>query len=177
MSESDFLSTDHLRKIASAKAGEVVPDEDADTLPVPIWQGDRMLVLIMYCPVRGRPGHRSMLPPHYALHLDPRSGAIVRAWKATPRELGITDPTQRIAGIAPPGSATWETLLKDRERLLAMSNRIWSAFANRARPRDSRLRPELITYWRLFQEIATPEEAPFYLQAAPDFFNWVRAAL
>jgi hypothetical protein len=34
----------------------------------------------------------------------------------------------------------------------------------------------LITYWTLFQQTTAPEEAPFYLQAAPAFFNWVHAA-
>lgn len=176
MAKGQFLEAAELRKLASAKAGTVLPDEDADTLPIPLRDGERLVILVMYYPVRGRPGHRTISPPRYALHLDPTTGDVIRAWKTTPQELGIHQPTAKVPGFEAPAPGSWQAQLRDRERFLAMSNDIWAEFASRRSATDAALRPTLRKYWKLFQQITLPEEAPFYVQAAPEFFDWLRSA-
>jgi len=175
-STTPFQPAHELQRIAGKTSGAVLPDEDADTLPIPVKVDGDVLILIMYYRERGRPGQRVVSPPHYAMHLDGRTGQVLKFWAVVPEDLGIHDPDAVVEGVGIAPGMSPDDFFKKRERLLAISPDVWSAYARGAAPTDPAARPLASEYWTLFAQITKREVAPFYFQASPDFFHWVRAA-
>ncbi|AUX35235.1 MULTISPECIES: hypothetical protein [Sorangium] len=175
-STGPFQSAHELRQIAGKTSGAVLPDEDADTLPIPVKVDGAVVILIMYYRERGRPGQRVVAPPHYAMHLDGRTGRVLKFWAVVPEDLGINDPSAAVEGVGIPPGMSSDDFFQKRERLLAISPDVWAAYARGAAPTDPAVRPLASEYWSLFSQITKREVAPFYLQASPDFFAWIRAA-
>lgn len=176
MSQSHaFLPVAEIRKIAGRASSKTLPDEDADTVPVPVkWENEAAL-LIMYYRELGPAGRRIVHPPHYAMYLEGSTGMVIHFSATSPQRLGITDPERLIPGVGldPPGV---DEFTKKRERLFAISPELWTAYADGTPVTAPNVRPIAQEYWSLFASITTRQVAPFYLQAAADFFAWIRLA-
>jgi hypothetical protein len=169
-----FLSADELRKIAGATSGAVLPDEDADTLPVPHKDADHgLVILVLYYRESGPPRQRTVKPPHHAMFLDPRSGKVLRFWACRPEDLGIEMPPKPVPGAGIPAGMTSEEFLTKRQRFLDISPAVWEAFASGATELPNNIRSLIEEYKSLFLQITKAEVAPFYVEAAPDFFGWL----
>jgi hypothetical protein len=175
-STTPFQSADELQRIAGKTSSAVISDSAAATLPIPVKVDGNVVILIMYFNERGRPGHRVLSPPHYAMHLDGHTGQVLRFWSTTPEALGITDLNAAIEGVGVGPQLGWEEFSDKKDRFLAISPDVWSAYARGAAPADPAVKPLAREYWSLFAQIETPAVAVFYLQASPDFFAWIRTA-
>lgn len=166
------MPTKEIRRIAGAAASRALPDEIAETLPVPVRGGDGIVLVILYYPETGSPDDRTVHPPTHAMHLDPRTGGVLRFWRVTPEELGIRR-FNLVPGAGIPRGMTVDELISRRERVLDMSPRVWEAFsAGDDRP-SAESRMLLGAYRDDFLAITKVEVAPFYVSAAPEFFNWL----
>lgn len=172
---SQFLPAEEIQKHAGAAAASVLPDEDAETLPVPVREGGALVLLIMYFREKGRPGRRVVTPPHHAMHLDPATGKVLRFWATAPEDLGIELPTTPVPGAGVDPKMTSDAFVAKRRRLLELSPELWRAFAQGG-SLDAATRALVQEYHALFLQITKKEVAPFYTGAAPDFFTWVRSA-
>jgi hypothetical protein len=169
-----FMSAHDLKKIATKTAEEVLPDEDAQSLPFAHKDPKYgMVVMILYYRESGPPSKRVVNPPHHAMYLDPATGKVLRFWAATPDELGIETPVKPAAGPSARQGMPWQELFEKRQRFLDISPAVWEAFASGASQVPGETRAMLHDYRNLLFEITKPEVTPFYLEAAPDFFGWL----
>jgi hypothetical protein len=168
-----FQSAEQFRRAAAATAASVLPDEDAETLPVPVKVDGGVAVLIMYYRESGPPDHRTVAPPHHAMHLDGGTGKVLRFWSTDPDELGIAQPTAPVPGVDYDRKMIAGEFVTKRKRLLEISSDVWNAWAS-GNGVDAAAKELAAEYWALFSVITKKEVAPFYVQASPDFFQWVR---
>jgi hypothetical protein len=110
------------------------------------------------------------------MHIDGQTGHVIKLWPTTAQELGIKSSGDPIEGVTGPVKLTPEQYAAKRDRLLELSSRVWSAFAAKRPADEEGIRPLLEEYWALFGETVLPEVAPFYLEAASEFFVWLRSA-
>jgi hypothetical protein len=171
-----FKSAQELRKEAGAVASGVLPDEVADTLPVPHRDGSGLIILILYYRESGPPNRRVVRPPDHAMHLDPVSGKVIRFWACRPEDLGIEKTVKPVEGAGIRPGMTSQEFFEKRERFLDISPQVWHAFASGSSQFDASTETLLREYYRLFLEITKAEVAPFYAAAAPDFFGWLQRA-
>jgi hypothetical protein len=169
----EFVSGEEARRAAGTAAAEVLARETASTLPVPLSSKQPGVLLVLYYKEFGPPAKRKVYPPHYAMHLDGRSARVLRFWACTPEEVGIVQPQAVVEGAGIRDGMTGEEFFEKRQRLLAISPQVWSAFARGVDGGDATVRDAAREYRTLFLEITKREVAPFYVQAAADFFRWV----
>lgn len=165
----NFKPAAEIQRIAGRAASKKLPDEVGETLPFPKQTPDGIAILILYYKRTGSPGTPPKTkPPHHAMLLDGTSGTILDFSTTTPTTPGIRTPTaQEVTG--PDDLDAYEV---DRDRLLDIASLTWMDFAtdDRASAACARARE----YWRLFTRIEQPEVAPFYLEASPAFFDYLR---
>jgi hypothetical protein len=170
-----FLSVGEIRKIAGRASSGALPDEDADTVPVPVKWENEIALLIMYYREVGPPGKRVVHPPHYAMYLEGSTGKVLHFGGTSPQRLGILDPDRLIPGVGLDIPVVDE-FVKKRDRLFAISPELWTAYAEGIPATTPGVRPMAQEYWKLFMKVTPPQVAPFYLQAAAGFFAWLRLA-
>jgi hypothetical protein len=174
---SKFLSAQEIQEHAGAAASTVLPDEVAETFPVPVRAGDGVALLILFYRELGPPALRVVNPPDHAMRVDPATGKVIRFWAATPEELGIQQPITPVPGAGVDPRMPVDQLMASRKRFLDISADVWRAFAQSGgAPPDSATRPLVKEYYDLFLHLTKKEVAPFYVGGAPDFFSWVRSA-
>ena len=168
-----FKSADELRKAAGTIAGRVLPDEVAETLPIPLRVGDHLVILILYYRETGPRGRPVVHLPDHAMHLDPVTANVLRFWACRPEDVGIEPPLKPVPGAGIRPGMTSAEFVEKRNRFLAISPHVWELFASGAATFDSESSAMVREYLRLFLEITKAEVAPFYVAATPDFFNWL----
>jgi hypothetical protein len=170
-----FVPAQEIRRIAGRMSGAVLPDEDADTLPVPIRTDKGVALLVMYYRESGPPDQREVDLPHYAMHLDGETGKVLRFFACAPKELGIAPPLSPVPGADVDPAMDGLAFFHTRERLLDLSPALWAALASDAEV-DASTAEAAKEYLAIFLRITKAEVAPFYLAAAPDFFEWLHSA-
>jgi hypothetical protein len=176
-SQGRFRSIRDLREIAGAESSKILPDETTETVPVPVGSGGELRFLIMYFKERGDLLHHRVLPPHHAMYLDGPTGKILQFGPISAAELGITRPDATVAGVGMQPSISAEDAWRKRERLFDLSDILVPAYSVGVAATDPKFQPLAKEYWELFSERTPEKVVPFYLQAAPDFFGWIRTAL
>lgn len=177
---TQFATAESIIHSAGSTASHVLPHGVAATYPVPIREAGRLALLIMYYRSVSRADlPRNIRPPHYAMYLD-ESGKVLRFFACTPDELGIREPKAAVRGVGDDyvGLHGWEDLVRLRERFLAISPSVWKEFSESgSAPPAGTTAPLAREYYSLFARLVQRDEAPFYLQAAREFFAWLSAAL
>lgn len=169
------VSAEEIQRIAGATSTAVLPDEDGQTFPIPVRVDGRVVILVMYFHVLG-PRHRQVVElPYYAMHLDRETGKVLRFWLVTPDELGIRAPLEPVAGAHDDPSVPWQEYVRRRERFLALSPDLWTAFAAGGTRPSPAVAAAAREYLDLFLAIATEAVAPYYPAASPAFFQWLHA--
>jgi hypothetical protein len=169
-----FVSAHDLRNIAGSIARKVLPVEVAETLPVPRKDPkEGLVILILYYNEIGPPSRRIVKPPHHAMYLNPATGKVLRFWACDPEELGIETPLKPVLGAGIPAEMPKMEYVEKRQRFLDISPAVWEAFASGATQYPGEVRSMIHDYRSLFLHITKAEVAPFYVEAAPDFFHWL----
>jgi hypothetical protein len=166
-------SAQELREIAGSIAAVSLPDEIADTLPVPRRVSGKRAVQILYYRESGPPERRRLTPPEQCLLLDAHSGQLLRFWACRPEELGILPTTPAVPGAGIRDGMTVDEYVEKEERLLAISRPLWQAFFEGAADEDAATRARALEYQQLFLETNDAEVAKFLVASAPDFFRWL----
>jgi hypothetical protein len=168
-----FIPAEEIRRIAGSTSSAVLPDEDADTFPIPLRADGGVVILVMYYSETGRPGRRVVHLPHYAMILDGETGKVLRFWAVTPDELGIRAPLTPVPGAGSDPAMPVEERIRKRDRFLAISPDLWRAFA--AGGKDPATAAAAREYLDLFLSLTKKEVAPFYVAASPAWFEWLRS--
>jgi hypothetical protein len=173
--QNTYKSAHELRRIVGSVAGAVLPDEIAQTLPIPKKSKSALVIQVLFYREGGPPGNRKVSLPHYAMYLDPVTGKVLRFWAIRPQEMGISEPLQAVpgAGIDPPNMTGME-FFHLRERLLDISAEVWEAYASGKTDFDESKGALIREYRSIFLRITKKEVAPFYVMSSPDFFEWLR---
>ncbi|OQW91960.1 MAG: hypothetical protein BWK78_03095 [Thiotrichaceae bacterium IS1] len=171
---TQFKSAHELREIEGATASAVLPDETAETVPIPQKTNQGMVILVMYYNWVGQPNRYTVLPPHYAMQMEPVTGKVLRFWSCRPLELGIRIPTTPVKGAGISPNMTSDEFFEKRQRFLDISAEVWQAYASGKTKFDSIIRTIVQEYENLFLQITKEEVAPFYVAASPDFFKWLQ---
>jgi hypothetical protein len=176
MTNAKQLKTaEEIRLSAGKVASAVLPDEIAETLPVPKRTSGQLAVQILYYRESGRPGNRRVQAPEHCMLLDAESGKLIRFWACTAEELGIDRQSPVVAGAGVRPGMTAEEYSAREDRLLAISQPIWSAFFTGQTSEDSATRALAREYRQLFLESTKAEVAHFVVGAAGEFFKWLEA--
>jgi hypothetical protein len=170
-----FMSAQEIREIAGRTAAAVLPDEVAETMPVPRRKNDNVVLLIMYYTETGPPNKREVGLPHHAMELNPSSGDVLRFWACSPEELGIEPPLSPVEGADIPQGMTSDEFVEKRQEFLDISSRVWEAYYHGDTQVSGPTADLVKRYYALFLEITKKEVAPYYVAAAGDFFNWVKS--
>ena len=169
----EIKTAQEIRTVAGRAASSVLPDEAAETIPVPKRLDGKSFIQILYYRQVGSPGERKSQPPDHCMLIDPESGKVVRFWRCTPSEIGLDKAPPTIAGAGIQSGMTTEEYVANEERLLAISQPVWKAFFRGSVPDASDTRALVQEYRQLFQQTATAEEAAFTRAAAVEFFQWL----
>lgn len=169
-------SAQEIRIAAGKAAAATLPDEAAETLPVPRCIDGEYVIQILYYRERGNPGNRRVEPPDHCMRLDPWSGQVLRFWGCTPSEIGIEQGMLGIPGAGFPIGMTAQEFIAKEERLVTISTSVWRAFFDGRVPTDATTLDLVREYRRLFLETNKAEVANYTVAAAPDFFQWLEAA-
>ena len=169
-----FKSAHELREIQGATASAVLPVEVAYTLPFPKKTEAGIMVEVLFYNEKGPPGQRVVSLPHYAMHLDPKTGIILRFWAIRPEEMGIVEPLTPVPGAGIDPNLTSDEFFILRQRFLDISNVVWEAYASGKSEFEASAKAIIKEYETLFLRITKREVAPFYVASSPHFFNWLR---
>jgi hypothetical protein len=170
-----FIPAQEIRRIAGSTSGAVLPDEDADTFPIPVRADGGVVILVMYYKELGPPERRVVHPPHYAMYLDGETGKVLRFWAVTPDELGIRPPLPPVPGVGIDRTMSVEEHIRRRERFFDLSPDLWRAYAAGGTGVDPAVAAAAREYLDLFSTITKKEVAPFYVAASPAWFEWLRS--
>lgn len=171
-----ILPASKFRAAAGRAASTVLPDEVSETLPIATKVEGELRVLVLFYKVLGRRGATRVELPSHAMHLDPRTGVVLRFWACDPTELGLSTPLAQVPGAgALPDDVT--DFLDLRDRFFDISPTVWEAFEAGGSQVSAPTRDLVHEYFDLFLRITRPSVAPFYAGAARDFFDWIRAVL
>ena len=170
---NEINSAQEIKTQAGKAASTVVPDEAAETIPVPKRLGEKFVIQILYYRQVGSPGKRKELPPEYCMLLDPESGKVIRFWRCTLAEIGLDEGTPTVAGAGIKSGMTTEEFTMKEERLLAISQPVWIAFFHGGVPNAADTRALVREYRQLFLQTTNEGEAGFTVAAAAEFFQWL----
>ncbi len=171
---TQFMSAPELRDVAGSVARRVLPVEAAETLPVPRRDPkEGLVIVILYYRESGSPGKRVVKLPDHAMYLNPVTGKVLRFWAIEPEELGIETPLRPVPGAGVPADMPKMDFVEKRQRFLDISPAVWEAFASQASDYPPNVLAMIRDYRSLFLQTTKAEVAPFYVQAAPDFFRWL----
>ncbi|MEZ6138325.1 MAG: hypothetical protein R3C53_25865 [Pirellulaceae bacterium] len=161
------------------KAGRVaassLPDEVAETLPIPRRTEDEFALIIMHYSESGPPGKREVGLPHHATLINPQTAEVEKFWKCSPEELGIQGQLPKIDGVGIDPEMTSMQFVEKRKRFLEISANVWEAYFRRNEKPNAATKVVIAEYVELFGNITKQEVAPFYIAASPDFFRWLQA--
>lgn len=172
---SHIMTAADIKDIAGQTASSVLPDEAAETVPVPVRIGNGFAIQILFYREFGAPGTRRVQPPDHCMWVHPESGKVLRFWACKPAEIGLENGVPVIPGAGTPQGMTAESYATKEERLLAISSSVWSAFLEGKTPIDPDRSQLAREYRRLFLETTKAEVAGFTVAAASDFFHWLDA--
>lgn len=159
--------------IAGKTASSILPDEAAETLPVPRRVNERFVIQILYYREFGSPGERRVEAPDHCMWLEPESGKVIRFWACALDELGIPNRPDAVPGAGIRPGMTAEEYTRNHERIAAISQSVWAAFIHGGIPDDPDTRRLAREYRRLVLETTKAEVAAYLVAAAPDFFRWL----
>ncbi|MBK8256698.1 MAG: hypothetical protein IPK82_29010 [Polyangiaceae bacterium] len=171
-----FLSAERIREIAGRAASTVLADEISETLPVATRGPAGVEALVLFYSVVGARGNARAKLPSHAMRIDPKTGSVIRFWACDPAEIGLGGSLTPV-----PGAGALPDDVKDfldfRDRFIALSPSVWEAFEKGNTSLVQGERDRVAEYYDLFLKITRPPVAPFYVGAARDFFDWIRAVL
>ena len=170
-----FLSVHELQVIGGAAASKRLPDEDADTFPIPLWTDDGLVILVMYFKEGGPPGQRVVYPPHYVMYLDGETGKVLRFKPCKPEDLGIHAPIKPVPGVDVDPTMPADEYIRKSDRFFTLSPDVWRAYAAGSTKVSPAVAAEVKEYVDIFRSIVKKEEAPFYVAASPHYFTWLFA--
>ena len=171
---TQFMSAHELRTIAGSVARKVLPVEAAETLPVLRRDPkEGLVVLILYYREVGPPDKRVVKLPDHAIYLNPFTGKVLRFWAIEPEELGIEVPLRPVGGAGVSAEMPKMEFVEKRQRFLDISPAVWEAFVSEASNYPANVLAMIRDYRSLFLQITKAEVAPYYVEAAPDFFRWL----
>ena len=84
------LSFSQLMKLGRTHAGDRIPEQSRQSLPVPVPpRNDRPVsIAFMFCPSQALPGVNRLAPPNAMVWLDPRGGDMLSLKPVTPQSFG-----------------------------------------------------------------------------------------
>ena len=172
----EIKTAQEIRELAGRVTAVSLPDEIAETLPVPKRVSGTNAIQILYYREVGVPDKRRVTPPEHCLLLDAESGALLRFWACRPEELGITPRAAAVPGAGVSDQMSIDEYIDKEDRLLDISRPVWQAFFAGGVPDDPATRELAREYRQLFLETTKAEVAPFVVAAAADFFQWLDIA-
>ena len=172
----DLKTARDIRELAGRVASVSLPDEMAETLPVPTRVSGTKAIQILYYSEVGRPDHRKVMPPEHCLLLDAESGALLRFWACRPEEFGMTSRPAAVPGAGISADVSVDEYIDKEDRVLEISLPVWREFFAGGVPDDPAMRELAREYRQLFLETTKAEVAPYVVGAAADFFQWLEAA-
>jgi hypothetical protein len=167
------VDIDKVLESAGRAASAVLPDEVANTFPVPVLLGGRGLLQILYYRETGSPGQRIIHNPHYCMRLDPYTAQVVRFWPCEPHEIGGDE----VPVVVPPGMPerlTVEDFIKKQRRLASLSPEVIELYFDNVEQLDLPAVASVKEYYDLFFATHGKKQATFVVNAAPDFFRWLQ---
>lgn len=170
--ERVISKTDAIKDAAGRVASRVLPDEVAETFPLPLKSNGRDYFQILYYREAGPPGKRIVHAPHYCMRLDAYTAEVVRFWNCTPDEIGIGHAPP----FDPPGireGMTAEEFVEKDEQLASLSPHVARLFFDESTDLDLRSIATVKEYFELLLEINSKDQATFMINASPDFFSWL----
>jgi hypothetical protein len=173
--QSRFKTARELQEIAGAAASSVLPDEVAETLPVPTKIDGQVRVVILYYNTKAR-GQPVISPPHHAMILDPIAGKVIRFWACTPDDLGVTSPTGPVKGTGLDTKMSADEFWQKRDRFLEISLTVWEAYAAGNTQLDPQTKAVVREYAALLDQVEVKPLLPYEEAVAADFFAWLRKA-
>lgn len=173
--EPPFKPASEICVSAGRVAAAALPDEVAETLPIPRLKDGQFALLIMHYNESGPPGKRVVGLPHHATLINPQNAKVEEFWKCSPEELGIKGQLSKIDGVGIDPAMTSMQFVEKRKRFLEISAPVWEAYFRRDQKPDAATRLVIAEYVDLFGKITKAEVAPFYHAASPDFFRWLKA--
>jgi hypothetical protein len=168
-----FLPTQEILTILGKHSITKEGGSDDETFPIPVRIGSRVVLLVMYFKVSGRPGNSEIHPPHHAMHIDGETGQILRFWATKPEELGIVGPLKPVPGL---GGEELEPVPGQLEKLdfrNAHSPEVWAAYAAGRTDVDPATAATVKKYRDTFFATTMDRIVPLYLAASPDYFQWL----
>lgn len=169
-----LLSTTELVIRAIDKAGTAVPPMAHQSYPIPVRGGGGLRVVFLYSVARPVYGQGTfMLAPSHRAVLDASDGALKEVGPITPRDLGVTDPAQRIfPAVKMPPDLTAEQFEARQKQLFATYDKLLPLFAAGHDPAAK----DAASFEELFSQVSEPPLAPYYRAVGAEFFAWLAAA-
>ena len=166
---------DDLCTLARRYSMSVVPDQDRESLPVPVLLGSKAGVEFFFAPSRPRPKQPAdLFPPTFAILLDP-DGSFIRLWRVFPSDFGRNDdPSGQLGQFGLPEGWTFEEYNRRHARLLQCLDLLLPQFAKNSRAGE--VKATAREYLAIFKELMEPPLAPYYDAVGKAFLAWVRAA-
>lgn len=172
------LSFSQLMKLGRTHAGERIPEQSRQSLPVPVPARDDRPVRIafMYCPSQALPGLNRLAPPNQMVWLDPTTGDLLALKPVTPQSFGQQHPPREPLGEfrLPPGM-TADQYLALRERLFQLYDLLFPPWAQNLPPQEpAHLQGAAREFLQIFGQISEPPLIPYYYTLGVAYFDWVR---
>jgi hypothetical protein len=166
----DFVSARDA--LAAAQRAADRPNTEAPGLPVALKTADGVGVLVFFLGNSG-PANPHIAPPEYAVELD-RLGKIVKSAAIEPGRIAAFSRRSAEPGIGTAATLAVPEYIAKRRRFLDVSPLVWAAFARSANADEPGTKELVSEYWALFCSVTRGDDGPYYLEASPAFFDWVR---
>jgi hypothetical protein len=164
-----------ISKLARTYSMGAVPDEDRQSLPIPVRLDSGTAIEFFFAPAHARPKQPvDLFPPAFAitLHTD---GSLIRLWRVAPRDFGLNhDQAQPVGQFGLPEGWTFEEYNRRHARLLQCLDLLLPQFAKNSRAGE--VKAAAREYLAIFKELMEPPLAPYYEAVGKAFLAWVRAA-
>jgi hypothetical protein len=173
------LPFSQLMTLGRTRAGEQVPEQSRQSLPVPVpGRAQRPLrIAFMYCPSQALPGVNRLAPPNQVVWLDPRNGALMAVSAVTPQSFGQQHPPREPLGeFRLPEGMTADNYLALRERLFQLYDLLHPVWVE-GLPKGDRApwQANAREFLQIFGQISEPPLIPYYYSLGKAYFDWLRA--
>lgn len=173
------MTFSQLMKLGRTQAGDRIPEQSRQSLPVPVpARSDRPVsIAFMFCPSQALPGVNRLAPPNAMVWLDPRNGELLAIKPVTPQSFGQThNPREPLGEFRLAEGMTGDQYLALRERLFQLYELLYPAWAKDAAPQaHATLQAAAREFLQVFGQVSEPPLIPYYYTLGVAYFDWVRA--
>lgn len=165
---SHMMTAHELYRLGRMRVSGTVPDEDRESLPIPVRHGGSLYVLFLFFPSINRPGQPSQLgAPAYVATLRAADGHLESL-----QSLGASGGGT-IGSFGLPEGMTAPEYLERQQELFAAYDVLLPAFERGDTDLGASGR-EWAAYGRqLFDIVSEPPLRPYYAQYGAEFFAWL----